>query len=45
MLFGRMEHFYYEPSSQLEFDFELEDVVKFDEHIAEIDARKSRIVV
>lgn len=40
-----MEHFYYEPSSQLEFDFELEDVVKFDEHIAEIDARKSRIVV
>ncbi|EOS26261.1 hypothetical protein C806_00996 [Lachnospiraceae bacterium 3-1] len=40
-----MEHFYYEPSSQLKFDFELESVVKFDEHIAEKDTQKSRIVI
>lgn len=40
-----MEHFYYEPSSQLEFNFELEDEVKFNEHIAEYDARRSRIVI
>lgn len=40
-----MEHFYYEPSSQLDFDFELEGEVKFNEHIAENDAKKSRIVI
>lgn len=40
-----MEHFYYVPSSKLEFNFELENVVRFDEHIAECDTNKSRIVV
>ena len=40
-----MEHFYYEPSSQLEFNFELRDVVNFDEHIAESDTKRSRIVI
>ena len=40
-----MEHFYYEPSSQMEFDFQLESIVKFEEHIAERDAQKSRIVI
>lgn len=40
-----MEHFYYEPSSQLEFNFELGDVVNFDEHIAESDTKRSRIVI
>ncbi len=40
-----MEHFYYEPSSQMEFNFQLESIVKFEEHIAERDAQKSRIVI
>lgn len=40
-----MEHFYYVPSSKLEFDFELEHIVRFGEHIAECDKDKSRIVV
>ena len=40
-----MEHFYYVPSSQLEFNFNIESYVHFDEHIAESDASKSRIVV
>ena len=40
-----MEHFYYVPSSQLEFNFNIENIVNFEEHIAEIDTKKSRIVV
>lgn len=40
-----MEHFYYVPSSKLEFDFKLEGIAKFDEHIAEKDKKKSRIVI
>ena len=40
-----MEHFYYVPSSKLEFNFELENIVRFEEHIAECDTHKSRIVV
>lgn len=40
-----MEHFYYVPSSQLEFNFELENVVNFKEHIAEYDTGRSRVIV
>ena len=40
-----MEHFYYVPSSKLEFNVELENIVRFEEHIAECDTHKSRIVV
>ena len=40
-----MEHFYYVPSSKLEFNFALENVVRFEEHIAECDTNKSRILV
>lgn len=40
-----MEHFYYVPSSRLEFNFEIQNIVNFEEHIAEIDASRSRIVV
>lgn len=40
-----MEHFYYVPSSCLEFDFGMEGLIKFDEHIAERDMKKTRIVV
>lgn len=40
-----MEHFYYVPSSQLEFNFKIKNIVKFEEHIAEIDTKKSRIVI
>ena len=40
-----MEHFYYVPSSQLEFNFEIEGIVAFEEHIAEKDINKSRIIV
>lgn len=40
-----MEHFYYEPSSQLKYNFKLESIVQFDEHIAEIDTKKSRIII
>ena len=40
-----MEHFYYVPSSALEFDFKLEGMTKFDEHIAENDKKKSKLVV
>lgn len=40
-----MEHFYYVPSSKLEFNFALENVVRFEEHMAECDTNKSRIVV
>lgn len=40
-----MEHFYYVPSSKLEFNFALENVVSFEEHIAECDTNKSRILV
>lgn len=40
-----MEHFYYVPSSQLEFDFSMRSVIKFDEHIAECDRCKSRVSV
>ncbi|MDE7444097.1 MAG: DUF2290 domain-containing protein [Lachnospiraceae bacterium] len=40
-----MEHFYYVPSSKLEFDFNMESMIKFDEHIAECDKYKSRIVI
>lgn len=40
-----MEHFYYVPSSKLEFNFALENVVSFEEHIAEYDTNKSRILV
>lgn len=40
-----MEHFYYVPSSHLEFDFTMESMVRFEEHIYEKDMQKSRIVV
>ena len=40
-----MENFYYVPSSQLEFNFEIEGIVAFEEHIAEKDINKSRIIV
>lgn len=40
-----MEHFYYVPSSKMEFDFSLESIITFDKHIAECDERKSRVVV
>ena len=40
-----MEHFYYVPSSKLEFNFQLENIVKYEEHIAEVDKDRSRIVV
>ena len=40
-----MEHFYYVPSSKLEFDFTMESTIQFDRHISEYDAGKSRIVV
>ena len=36
---------YYVPSSQLEFNFEIEGIVAFEEHIAEKDINKSRIIV
>lgn len=40
-----MEHFYYVPSSMLEFDFSMEGTVRFGEHIAKRDMVKSRITV
>lgn len=40
-----MKHFYYVPSSRLEFDFKMQNSVKFDEHIAECDMHDSRIVI
>lgn len=40
-----MEHFYHVPSSKLEFNFELENIVRFEEYIAECDTDKSWIVV
>ena len=40
-----MEHFYYVPSSKLEFNFKLENLVNYQEHIAECDTHKSRIVI
>lgn len=40
-----MEHFYYVPSSRLEFNFALENVVRFEEHIAECDTNRSRVLV
>ncbi|WP_373215560.1 DUF2290 domain-containing protein [Ruminococcus sp. 5_1_39BFAA] len=40
-----MEHFYYVPSSKLEFNFSLESIITFDRHIADCDMRKSRVVV
>lgn len=40
-----MEHFYYVPSSQLEFDFSMKSVIKFEEHIAGCDRCKSRVSV
>ena len=40
-----MEHFYYVPSATWEFDFNMEHIVNFEEHIAERDRGKSRVVV
>ena len=41
-----MEHFYYVPSSQLEFNFEIEGIVAFEEHIAEKRHKiRARIIV
>ncbi|HIR75944.1 MAG TPA: DUF2290 domain-containing protein [Candidatus Choladousia intestinipullorum] len=40
-----MEHFYYEPSSKLKFNFALESMITFEEHIAECDVIKSRVMV
>ncbi len=40
-----MEHFYYVPSSEMKFDFSLKGVIAFNEHIAECDLGKSRIMV
>lgn len=40
-----MEHFYYVPSSKLEFNFDMESIIKFEEHISEYDIHKSKIVV
>ncbi len=40
-----MEHFYYVPSSKLEFDFNMNGMIKFEEHIADCDRSKSRVTV
>ncbi len=40
-----MEHFYYVPSSQLEFDFGMEGTLRFEEHIAECDLCRSRMMI
>ncbi|MGF0031920.1 DUF2290 domain-containing protein [Bariatricus sp. SGI.154] len=40
-----MEHFYYVPSAQLQFDFAMKHIVRFDEHLEERDRVKSHIVV
>lgn len=40
-----MEHFYYVPSSQLDFNFKVKNLVSFGEHIAETDAKKSRVII
>lgn len=40
-----MGHFYYVPSSQLEFDFGMEGTLRFEEHIAECDLCRSRMMI
>lgn len=40
-----MEHFYYVPSSELKFNFKMENIVRFNEHIAENDSHKSRVIM
>lgn len=40
-----MEHFYYVPSSKMDFNFSIKNVVNFEEHISEYDIQKSRVVV
>lgn len=40
-----MEHFYYVPGSKLEFDFNMNGMIKFEEHIADCDRSKSRVTV
>lgn len=40
-----MEHFYYVPSACWEFDFSLNGIVNFEEHISELDKVKSRLVI
>ncbi|MBS6397229.1 MAG: DUF2290 domain-containing protein [Clostridiales bacterium] len=40
-----MEHFYYVPSAHWEFNFEMKNKVKFEEHLAEHDKRKTRLVI
>ncbi|MDO4275582.1 MAG: DUF2290 domain-containing protein [Eubacteriales bacterium] len=40
-----MEHFYYVPSAYWEFDFSMKSIVKFEEHLAECDRDKSRLVI
>lgn len=40
-----MEHFYYVPSSRLEFNFDMENKVRFEAHIAERDKHRSRVTV
>lgn len=40
-----MEHFYYVPSSRLEFNFDMQDTIKFEEHLSMRDQAKSRLVI
>lgn len=40
-----MEHFYYVPSSKLEYDFGLKMLVNFEEHIHSIDRNRTRVVI
>lgn len=40
-----MEHFYYVPSSRLEFNFDMQDTIKFEEHLSIRDQAKSRLVI
>ncbi|MDC7286560.1 DUF2290 domain-containing protein [Blautia schinkii] len=40
-----MEHFYYVPSINWEFDFDMKKVVSFEEHLAERDKIKSHLVI
>lgn len=40
-----MEHFYYVPSAAWEFNFSIRGIVNFEEHLAESDRKKSRMVI
>ncbi len=40
-----MEHFYYVPSTRLDFNFDMRSIVYFEEHLAECDRKKSHLTV